>query len=264
MIRIACLAHALAIFALSTTVIDRAFAQTPVRDAVQSPSAGTAVIAGTVVTDDKDRRPLRRARVLLTDADHENGRTVITDDAGRFAFTALSPDRYLLSAQKAGYVTLEYGAKRSTGAGVAIVVDEGQHLTSVVLRLPRGGVIAGVITDHDGQPASGVNVRPLRYQFTENGRRMLTAIPSYASTNDLGQYRIWGLDAGEYVVTAMHEMSERWRQDLVRLTDADIKQAEADATGGRRVAHSRHLVERPTRQSTIRGRSPHRRPRRSG
>ena len=102
MMRVAGLAHALAILVLSTTVIDRAFAQTPVRDAVRSPSVGTAVIAGTVVTDDKDRRPVRRARVLLTDADHENGRTVITDDAGRFAFTALSPDRYLLSAKKAG------------------------------------------------------------------------------------------------------------------------------------------------------------------
>ena len=231
MMRVACLAQALAILALSTSAIDRAFAQTPVRDAVRSPSVGTAVIAGTVVAFDKDHRPLRRARVLLTNADHENGRTVITDDAGRFAFTALSPDRYLLSARKPGYVTLEYGARRAARPGVAIVVDEGQQLTNVVLGLPRGGVIAGTITDHSGQPVSGVNVRPTRYQFAANGRRVLTATESYGYTNDLGQYRIWGLDAGEYIVTAMHEMTERMPLDLVQLTDADIKQAEADATG---------------------------------
>ena len=231
MMRVAYLGRALAILALSTTVTDRAFAQTPVRDAVRSPSVGAAVVAGTVVTDDKDPRPLRRARVLLTNADHENGRTVITDDAGRFAFTALPPDRYLLSARKPGYVTLEYGARRAARPGVAIVVGEGQQLTSVVLRLPRGGVLTGAITDHNGQPVSGVNVRPLRYQFAENGRRRLTATESYAHTNDLGQYRIWGLDAGEYVVTATHETSEALPLDLVRLSDADIKQAEAEATG---------------------------------
>jgi protocatechuate 3,4-dioxygenase beta subunit len=212
--------------------LDAASAQVPVRDAVRSPSAGTAVIAGVVVTDDKDARPLRRTRVLLTNADHEHGRTVITDDAGRFAFTGLAPDRYVLSAKKAGYVTMEYGARRSARPGVAIVVGDGQRLTDVILRLPRGAVIAGAIVDQNGQPVSGAGVRPLRYQFTESGRRMLTSIESYASTNDLGQYRIWGLDAGEYVVTAsMPETVEPWVQDLVRMTDADIKQAEADATG---------------------------------
>src|ERR1700752_2108930 len=126
MMRVEGLSRALAILALATTVTDRALAQAPVRDAVRSPSIGTAVIAGTVVTDDKDHRPLRRARVLLTNADHENGRTVITDDAGRFAFTALPADRYLLSARKPGYVTLEYGERRTGRPGGPIVVEEGQ------------------------------------------------------------------------------------------------------------------------------------------
>jgi Carboxypeptidase regulatory-like domain len=222
----------LTVLALCASVLSQATPQRPARDTARSSSVGTAVIAGTVVTDDKDRRPLRRARVLLTNSDHDNGRTVITDDAGRFSFVDLSPDRYLLTAKKAGYVPMEYGAKRSTRPGSAIVLEEGQRLTNLVLRLPRGAVITGAIVDQSGQPVSGASVTPIRYQFAENGRRTLTRPGSDAQTNDLGQYRIWGLDAGEYVVAAsMPEISQPDLPDLVRLTDADIKQAEADVSG---------------------------------
>ncbi len=230
--RVALAARALVTFVLCAAVIERAAAQIPLRDAVRSPGAGTAVIAGTVVTDDQDQRPLRRARVLLTTAEHENGRMVITDDAGQFTFTGLPASRYLLSARKGGYVTSEYGAKRSMRSGVAIVLEDGQRLTNAVVRLPRGGVIAGTIVDQRGQAMSSVIVRPLRYQFAEHGRRTLAPIETAGYIDDLGQYRIWGLDAGEYVVAASIEESEPpGPDDLVRLTDADIKQAEADASG---------------------------------
>jgi hypothetical protein len=160
-------------------------------------------------------------------AEHENGRTVVTDDAGRFAFREVAPGRYLLSAKKPGYVTLEYGAKRGERPGVALVVEDGKQLT-IVMPLPRGAVIAGTIVDQNGQPVSGASVEAIRFQFTEHGRRTLIPTGRFADTNDLGQYRIWGLDAGEYSVAA--SMPEN--ADLVRLTDADINQAEADVAGG--------------------------------
>jgi Carboxypeptidase regulatory-like domain len=221
------IARALATIVLCTGAIVRASAQAPARDAVRPPSVGTAVIAGTIVTDDKDRRPLRRARVALMTAEHENGRSVVTDDEGRFAFRNVAPGRYLLSAKKPGYVTLEYGAKRAARPGVALVVEDGKQLT-IVMPLPRGAVIAGTIVDQNGQPVSTATVQAIRFQFNENGRRSLAPTEHSAETNDLGQYRIWGLDAGEYVVAAW--MPEN--ADLVRLTEADINQAEADVTGG--------------------------------
>jgi Carboxypeptidase regulatory-like domain len=224
--RVELLARAFATLVLCTSVIDRATAQTPVRDAIRSPSVGTAVIAGTVVSDDKDRRPLRRARVALMTAEHENGRTVVTDDGGRFAFRDVAPGRYLLSAKKPGYVTREYGARRAARTGVALVVEDGKPL-NIVIPLPRGAVIAGTIVDQNGQPVSNASVRTIRFQFNEHGRRTLVPTETFADTNDLGQYRIWGLDAGEYIVAA----SMQENADLVRLTDADIKQAEADVAG---------------------------------
>src|SRR6185295_14643589 len=57
---------------------------------------GRAVIAGVVITGEPQREPVRRAIVTLTGAELPLGRTVVSDDAGRFAFASLPAGRYTL------------------------------------------------------------------------------------------------------------------------------------------------------------------------
>jgi carboxypeptidase family protein len=67
--------------------------------------------------------------------------------------------------------------------------------------LPRGSVLAGRIVDEFGEPVAEAEVSAMRLQFT-NGKRRLTPSGRTASSNDLGQFRIYGLPPGEYYVSA--------------------------------------------------------------
>ena len=102
------------------TTARSATAQTPGRDAAKAVQTGTAVIDGTVVSDDADARPLRRVRVAVVTSDRQVARTVVTDDGGRFSFVALPAGRYMLSANKQGYVPVWDGARRPNRPGTAL------------------------------------------------------------------------------------------------------------------------------------------------
>jgi hypothetical protein len=167
------------------------------------PAATTgAIISGTVVTDDGDARPIRRARVTLESGLLEIPRGIVTDDSGQFAFTALPAGNYTLSVTKAGYVTVAYGAKRAgERPGIAIAVRDGQRVAGLVLRVPRGGVLTGVVRQPNGQPAPNLNVTVTGIR-TIGGQRRTTALDGGggATTDDRGVYRVFGLAAGEYIV----------------------------------------------------------------
>lgn len=60
---------------------------------------------------------------------------------------------------------------------------------------------AGKVVDEDGDPISRCTVSAARSEFEWHPARRLTAV-GQASTNDLGEYRIFGLLAGNYVLTA--------------------------------------------------------------
>src|SRR5207244_3198266 len=177
--------------------------QLPPRDAGARTAIGTAAISGIVVTDDREARPVRRARVTLSGANVDLGRTVITDDAGRFSFRSLPAGRFSLGATKEGWISTSFGAKRPGRPGTAIPMSDGQQVANIVLRLPRGAVISGVILDDNGQPAPGTNVRALQYRNVNGERQLAPAFGSAtSSTDDRGAYRLYGLAPGEYVISA--------------------------------------------------------------
>jgi hypothetical protein len=131
------------------------------------------------------------------------GSAVITNDDGTFAFEGLFAGRYGISAAKDGYVTVNHGAPWQGGQGQRVPLRDGEA-ARIAIRLPRGGVIAGNIADAFGQPAPGVTVSALMWQYmTATGdRRLVAAGGSPGVTDDRGQYRIYGLPAGEYFVLA--------------------------------------------------------------
>ena len=135
----------------------------PARDATRkSEPIGTGIITGTHVADDASARPIRRAVVTLSSSEFLRGRITVTDDAGRFTFPSLPMGNFSLYANKPGYVTTYYGGKRAgRGPGVPIALAEAQRVT-IALKMMRGAVITGVVTDPSGRPAQ-TQVQALQY-----------------------------------------------------------------------------------------------------
>jgi len=83
------------------------------RDTAPPPAkAGTAVVAGTLMSDETAARPVRRARVTLNSFDKSVTLMASTDDSGRFAFVNVPGGRYLVQATKPAWLAANYGAKR--------------------------------------------------------------------------------------------------------------------------------------------------------
>lgn len=179
-------------------------AQAPTRDVPAQRSADTKTptgrVAGRVVAADSGR-PVRRARVFLSGPQVPGGRGALTDDEGVFELTELPEGRYTLTAGKVGFITLSYGQRRPLQGGIPIQLADGQQLTALDFRLPRGSVIAGRVYDESGDPLPGASVRVMRYEYAQGNRQLVPV--GTAQTDDLGAYRVWGLNPGDYYVSAV-------------------------------------------------------------
>ena len=145
--------RALALAAAGVVLAAAVSAQTPARDARPAapapPPAGTASVAGVVVSADSVSRPIRLAYVVVIGAGTGTLRVTATDASGRFSVTSLPADRYLVGASKLPYLGTMAGAS-GRPAGAPIALGEGQRLTDVTIRMPLGAAITGVVTDERG------------------------------------------------------------------------------------------------------------------
>ena len=172
------------------------------RDIARPAATGDARITGMIVSDEATNQPVRAAIVTLNGTEGGVGRTVVSDDAGRFTFDRLPAGRFLVSASKRAYVTMNYGATRPGRAGVPIAVAAGQTST-IKFAVPRGAVITGRVMDDRGTPLAHQPIFVLEFRW-QNGQRTLTrvALDSAPETDDRGVYRAYGLPAGEYLIAA--------------------------------------------------------------
>src|ERR1022692_4803862 len=106
---------------LAAVSIARGGPQTP------APVVGTGVIGGVVVTADADTRPVRLAKVTLSSSSLLHQSFPVTDDAGRFSFTALPAGRFTIAASRPGFMTTEYGSKRVGGSGLPVMIADGER-----------------------------------------------------------------------------------------------------------------------------------------
>jgi len=188
--------------------------QSAAQAATSRSSETTARIRGRVFAADTGK-PVAGAIVTVVDTRASNpterqGRWIRTDADGRWEAQGLLPGAYTLSVSKAGYLKIEYGQKRPFERGKRLDLAAGQLLDRIDITLPRAGAITGRVFDEFGDPAAGVFIRALRQRYVD-GRRELTplaeAIEGLASggadiTDDLGQFRIYGLSPGDYFVSA--------------------------------------------------------------
>jgi hypothetical protein len=173
----------------------------PPRDTDVQPTAGTASLSGVVVNDETPPRPVRRAIVTVAGPGLRPSRGAITDDAGRFTITGLPAGRVTITVARASFITSVYGAKRPRRPGTPVAIAEGQRLSDLVVRIWRGAAVAGVLRDEQGAPVDGVPVRAIPARPSAE-RTILTLTNNGVTTNALGEYRIFGLEPGAYVISA--------------------------------------------------------------
>lgn len=170
----------------------------PARDTPMK--VGTASIRGRVVADGTNA-PLARAEIRISSAESPNGKTAETDGNGRYELTALPAGKYTVAAMRPNYIRVPYGQTRPNGLGQPLELADGQAIANINFKLQRAGVITGRIVDEFGDPASDVIVTVMRSQMVSGERRMMPAGRA-SSTNDLGDYRLYGLAPGQYYVSA--------------------------------------------------------------
>ena len=125
--------------------------------------------------------------------------SVDTDVEGHFALQ-LPPGTYRIWVERNGFARQMYGALSPAGEGENLSLAPGQQLHQVAFRISPLGAIAGRVLDDDGEPMQGVGIQALRFSYA-NGRRQLISV-SGTSSNDRGEYRIFGLRAARYLLRA--------------------------------------------------------------
>ena len=178
-----------------------AWAQPPAPARDTAPQTGTAVIRGRVVADGSDHA-LPRTQIRATS---EKGQPygADTDGNGRYELKQLPAGRYTVSASRPNYVGHTLGQKRPGGVGTRIDVADGQTISAVDFKLMRAGVIAGRVVDEVGDPVTDVQVASVRFQLM-NGTRQMMPTGRGGMTNDLGEFRIFGLQPGRYYIAAVY------------------------------------------------------------
>ena len=119
--------------------------------------------------------------------------------------------------ERNGFVRGEYGARGPNRPGTILVLEPGQRLRGIVLRLLPQSVITGQVFDEDGEPVPNVQIQALQYSYVR-GRRQLTPAEQ-GTTNDLGEYRIHGLAPGRYFISAIYATGRM--QDLIERFPGD-------------------------------------------
>ena len=168
---------------------------------------GSSRLTGRVIAEDNGQ-PVRRAYVSIPLTapgtppvfHHMTGRSVQTDANGQFEFVHLPAGSYPI------YVEPMSGFLRPRDTPGATLVEGGT--ARVTIRLARAGAIEGRVLDEKGDPVLGAEINVVR-RVDIAGYVAMESFGGNTATNDVGEFRLFNVPAGEYYVVAMHTARER-------------------------------------------------------
>ena len=159
-------------------------------------------VEGTVLNS-ATGEPVKKARVTLAPIGHDQEAFATTTDAsGHFLIDEVDAGRYSLTAARNGY-TQPKSVHGSTKDRALFTFDKGQKMKEVVVTLAPEGVIAGRVLDEEGDPVAYVAIQCMSVGYG-NGKHKLIA-QAGTNANDLGEFRLPGLTAGKYIVSAVFQ-----------------------------------------------------------
>jgi Carboxypeptidase regulatory-like domain len=169
------------------------------RPAADPAAEGTGTIRGRVTGS--DGRPLRLARLSIVEGTTRKSVGESTDADGRYEFAGVAAGTYAVTARKAGYATMEFGQRRPTDPARRVRVINDQVVEHIDFTLPAAAALSGRVIDENGDPVQAATVSLYTMTFV-NGRPRLIASGVARRTDDLGRFRLFNVDPGEYVISA--------------------------------------------------------------
>jgi len=152
-----------------------------------------------VVTKEPGSEPVKKALVELIAENQAlaGDYTAVSGSDGAFRIENILPGRYRLFVERTGLLDTDKSHQRSEGRVLAL--SAGQELKNVTVRLEAAAVLRGRVTDEDGDPLPNAEVTVLRQTFVSGHRHWEQA--GAERTNDLGEYRVANLPAGNVYVS---------------------------------------------------------------
>ncbi len=148
-------------------------------------------VAGTV-RDSVTGAPVRKLSVILGPAWGGYTYAAPVNSAGALCFRSVGPGNYRISLQRAGYRSLP-------GNEAALFhLDPGRPVADLVITAVPLAAISGTVLDADGERMVEAEVGLVRSQWRHGSR--VWAHVKMVQTNDLGQYRIDGVEPGDYYI----------------------------------------------------------------
>ena len=184
----------------------------PTRDNTP-PATGRSTIRGRVVAADNGQ-PIRRASVRISAPELRGQRTALTDAEGRYEFAKLPAGRYTINATKNVYVTWSFGQTQAGSPARPMGLADGQVADNVNIALPRASVITGRVTDELGEPLPGIYVSLMQQRYLQGQQRLMPVFAGNGiplATNDIGEYRLYGLPPGQYYITAQPQQQQEFQ-----------------------------------------------------
>jgi len=153
--------------------------------------------------------PLRKARLTLrmNVAAVQNTRqqqgpvtsySAVSDASGKFEFANVDPGDYQLTVVRDGFVDLHLGNTTGQKKIDPILLTQSDRKLDLNVKMVPYGAIAGILADEDGDPIRGLTVAALAWRYTSNGRELREV--RTATSNDLGEYRIYDVPPGKYLL----------------------------------------------------------------
>lgn len=132
-----------------------------------------------------------------------------TDAEGKFRMQEMEPGAYRISAEKPGFVRTEYGARPGLAmAGTTLRLEKAQKMKSVDIAMTPQAVLTGRLRDEEGEPVQYAMVSLGRYSYMQGRRQVLNT--TMAQTNDLGEYRLFGVAPGRYYLSATARNTQQY------------------------------------------------------
>ena len=172
---------------------------------IDAKSKGTASISGKVTLGSK---PAAGIPVTVFGNDPGNRRAgpqATTDNEGRYRLLGLAAAQYQVTALAPSLIPAEGNNNYPFfGAAKTVLLSAGESVEDVDIKLVRGAVITGRVTDEEGKPVveERVELQPADEKGAP-GRQMSLQSMNYQmfQTDDRGIYRLYGLPAGRYKVS---------------------------------------------------------------